>query len=104
LKVVPESAGSGSRGGWCDSHTLASNIWPVPRRGIGRLAHLIAKPNEIPVECGVMVFQNNLFEVTRMAPKMTVSELPFAVWMALTKATPRRGPDLDSAQEALTCG
>ena len=51
-----------------------------------------------------MMFQNNEFEVTRMAPIRTVSELPFAVWMALAKATPRRGADLDSAQVALACG
>lgn len=69
-----------------------------------RSGHPIAKPNEIPTECGVMVFQNNQFEVTRMAPKRTVSELPFSVWMALAKATPRQGSDLDNPQVALTCG
>ena len=36
-----------------------------------------------------MVFQNNQFQVTQMA---------------LAKATPRRGSDLDGAQVALTCG
>ena len=70
--------------------------------GCDRSGHPIAKPNEIPRECGVMVFQNNQFEVTRMAPKRTVSELPFSVWMALAQATPRRGSDLDHPQVALT--
>ncbi|MHB8950856.1 MAG: hypothetical protein ACYC4S_17645 [Rhodoferax sp.] len=64
--------------------------------------HPIAKPNEIPVECGVMVFQNNQFEVTRMAPKRSVSQLPFLVWMELAKATPRRRSDLENPQVALT--
>ena len=81
---------------------MGGQCWYV--LGCDRKGHPIAKPNEIPIECGLMVFQNNQFEVTRMAPKRTVSELPFAVWMALAKATPRRGSDLDSAQVALTCG
>ena len=81
---------------------MGGQCWYV--LGCDRNGHPIAKPNEIPIECGVMVFQNNQFEVTRMAPKRTVSELPFAVWMALSKATPRPGSDLESAQVALTCG
>jgi hypothetical protein len=72
--------------------------------GCDRSGHPIAKPNEIPIECGVMVFQNNQFDVTRIAPKRTISQLPFLVWMELAKATPRRGSDLDSPQVALTCG
>jgi hypothetical protein len=66
--------------------------------GCDRSGHPIAKPNEIPVECGVMVFQNNQFEVTRMAPKRTITELPFPVWMALAKATPRRASERDGDQ------
>ena len=66
--------------------------------GCDRSGHPIAKPNEIPVECSVMVFQNNQLEVTRMAPKRTIKELPFPVWMALAKATPRRASELQDAQ------
>lgn len=72
--------------------------------GCDRSGHPIAKANEIPMECGVMVFQNNQFEVTRMAPKRAVSQLPFFVWMELAKATPRRLSDLESPQVALTYG
>jgi hypothetical protein len=68
--------------------------------GCDRSGHPIAQPNEIPIECGVMVFQNNQFEVTRMAPKRTVSQLPFLVWMELAKATPQRSSDLESPQVA----
>jgi len=50
----------------------------------------IAKPNEIPLECGVMVLQNNQFEVTRMAPKETVGEMPFNVMIEMAKSTPGR--------------
>ncbi len=69
--------------------------------GCDRSGHPIAKPNEIPVECGVTVFQNNQFEVTRMAPKRTVSQLPFMVWMEMAKATPRRSSELECAQHGL---
>ncbi|MCW2314288.1 hypothetical protein [Rhodoferax antarcticus] len=58
----------------------------------------IAEPHEIPVECGVMVFKNKLFEVTRMVPKRTVSNLPFWVWMELAKATAKRRSDLENPQ------
>jgi len=69
--------------------------------GCDRSGHPIAKPNEIPVECGVMVFQNNQFEVTQMAPKRTISQLSFLVWMELAKTTPRRASELDNAQIGL---
>ena len=47
----------------------------------------IAEAEEIPVECGVMVFSEGRFEVLRSAPKRPAPQLPFAVWMALAKAT-----------------
>jgi len=87
------------RGAYLD---VGGQCWYV--LGCDRSGHPIARPNEIPVECGVMVFQNNQFEVVRMAPKRTVSQLPFFVWMALAKATPRRESDLDGPQAALTSG
>ena len=69
--------------------------------GCDRSGYPIAKANEIPVECGVMVFQNKQLEVLRMAPKRAVSQLPFSVWMALAKATPMRGAELEPCQVAL---
>ena len=48
----------------------------------------IGEPEEIPCECGVMVFANDKLEVIRMAPKKEAKGLPFVVWMALAKATP----------------
>ena len=79
---------------------MGGQCWYV--LGCDRSGHPIAKPSEIPVECGVMVWQNNQFEVTRMAPKRTVSQLPFWVWMALAKATPRRASELKDSQTGLT--
>ncbi|WPC68006.1 hypothetical protein SBP18_05695 [Rhodoferax ferrireducens] len=49
---------------------------------------VIAEPDEIPMECGVMVCMRNKLEVVRMAPKRPSPQLPFGVWMALAKATP----------------
>jgi len=66
--------------------------------GCDRHGKPIAQANEIPDECGVMVFQNQQLEVLRPAPKRAVSELPFMVWMELAKATPQRGFDLESPQ------
>lgn len=71
--------------------------------GCDRSGHPIAKPNEIPVECGVMVLQNEQFEVARMAPQKTVGRLPLSVWMALAQATPVPGLDVNGTQAALSC-
>lgn len=65
---------------------LGGQCWYV--LGCDRSGHPIAKPNEIPLECGVMVYQGNQLEVMRMAPKRPAPELPFGVGMALAKATP----------------
>lgn len=69
--------------------------------GCDRSGYPIAKANEIPVECGVMVFQNKQLEVLRMAPKRMVSQLPFSVWMALAKATPVTSTALEPCQSEL---
>jgi hypothetical protein len=79
---------------------LGGQCWYV--LGCDRSGHPIAQPNETPIECGVMVFQNNQLEVTRMAPKRTISALPFPVWMALAKATPRRASELEGDQMGFT--
>ena len=48
----------------------------------------IAEADEIPNECGVMLFCDGKLEVVRMAPKRPAAQLPFSVWMALAKASP----------------
>ena len=48
----------------------------------------IAKPEEIPDECGVMMQDGVRLEVIRNAPKRAINDLPFSMWMALAKATP----------------
>lgn len=66
---------------------LGSECWYVIKAGI-------ARPDEIPPECGVMVALDAHFEVARPAPKRAL-RLPFAVWMALARATP-----MDSLEDA----
>ena len=58
--------------------------------GCDRKGKPIAEADEIPVECGVMLLQNERLEVLRNAPKRAVADLPFALWMVLAKATPLR--------------
>jgi hypothetical protein len=61
----------------------------------------IGEPDEIPSECGVMVFVNGKLEVVRMAPKKEAKGLPFSVWMALAKATPSVNAFPDVSQVSL---
>ncbi len=80
--------------------------------GCDRKGKPIAQADEIPVECGVMVWQGERLEVLRNAPKRAVADLPFALWMVLAKSTPLRahtdlgldGPDqsvlLEQASDA----
>jgi hypothetical protein len=58
--------------------------------GCDRKGKPIAEADEIPLECGVIVLQNERLEVLRNAPKRAVADLPFALWMVLAKATPLR--------------
>jgi len=66
----------------------------------------IAKPEEIPDECGVIVRNGERLEVVRNAPKRAIPDLPFSMWMALAKATPTGSisafSTIEPAQAALT--
>jgi hypothetical protein len=48
----------------------------------------IADPEEVPADCGVMVFGQGRLAVARAAPRRMRSGLPFGVWMELAKAAP----------------
>lgn len=71
---------------------MAGECWYV-------LADGIAEPDEVPVECGVMIARGPAFaelEVVRPAPSRALPHeagLPFAVWMALARAAPVPRPD-----------
>ncbi len=59
---------------------LASQCWYVLRAGI-------AREEEIPAAYGLMFAHDEGFEVARPAPRRAM-RIPFAVWMALARATP----------------
>ena len=64
----------------------------------------IARPEEVPPECGVMVIEQGRLQVARPAPKRPRQNLTFAVWMALAKATPVKGLDADAQAPLVNCG
>ena len=71
---------------------MAGECWYV-------LAAGIAEPDEVPADCGVLLAHGDDFaelELARPAPARTMpfeAGLPFAVWMALARATPVPWPD-----------
>ena len=69
---------------------LSSECWYVIREGI-------ARPDEIPPECGVLIASVATLDVARPAPKR-VMQMPFGLWMALARATPLQGWRLEDAQ------
>lgn len=72
---------------------LGGECWYV--LGCDAKGRSIGAPDEIPVECGVMVIENNRLVVARAAPRCARQQLPFAVWVALAKATPVAGLNED---------
>ena len=78
---------------------LSGECWYV--LGEDAKGRAIAEPDEIPAECGVMVLQTGRFTVARVAPRSTRQQLPFAVWLALAKATPVAG--LRDDEQGLLC-
>ncbi len=72
---------------------LGGECWYVIKDGI-------ARADEIPAECGVLVARDGGLVVARPAPKRP-TRIGFALWMALARATPVEGWRLDDAQIAL---
>ncbi|MEO8059151.1 MAG: hypothetical protein ABI671_12555 [Burkholderiales bacterium] len=72
---------------------LSSECWYVIREGI-------ARPDEIPPECGVLVATQAGLDVARPAPRRAM-QMPFGLWMALARATPLEGWRHEDAQTHL---
>lgn len=72
---------------------LSSECWYVIREGI-------ARADEIPPQCGVLVATDTALDVARPAPKRAM-QMPFGLWMALARATPLEGWRLEDAQAHL---
>lgn len=60
----------------------------------------IGQAGDVPPECGVLIAEPDRLHVARNAAKKSARELPFAIWMALAKSTPRHLSDEESAQGA----
>jgi len=73
---------------------LGGECWYV--LGNDTRGRCIGAPDEIPLECGVLVLAQNRFTVARIAPRRAIARLPFGLWMALAGATPVAGLDEDS--------
>ncbi len=56
--------------------------------GLDRKGQPIGVPDEVPESCGVLIAEANRLVVARPAPKRPTLDLPFALWIALAKATP----------------
>jgi hypothetical protein len=69
---------------------LCGECWYVIREGI-------ARPDEIPAECGVIVARDGVLDVARPAPRRAM-RLPFHAWMVLARATPVEGIAHDESQ------
>lgn len=79
---------------------LGGECWYV--LGCDAKGRPIAEPEEIPVECGVLVAQGERLVVARAAVHRALPRLPFSVWMALAKAQPV--PGFDEESQALLAG
>ena len=53
----------------------------------------IGQADDVPPECGVMIAEPDALHVSRNATRRPAREMPFAIWMALAKATPLRAAD-----------
>jgi hypothetical protein len=73
---------------------LASACWYV--LGLDARGRPIARPEEVPGECGVLQLEGDRLVVAREAPRRAVPQLPFHVWMALA----RTGPAVRVADDA----
>ena len=56
----------------------------------------IGQEDDVPPECGVIIAEPDRLHVARNAAKRSARELPFAIWMALAKATPVNSGDVES--------
>ena len=76
---------------------LGGECWYV--LGADAKGRPIGAPDEVPLECGVMLLENQRLVVARAAPRRTRADLPFGVWLALAKATPL--PNLTGNEQML---
>ena len=76
---------------------LGGQCWYV--LGADAKGRPIGDASEIAAECGVLVMDEGRLIVARAAPQQARKPLPFALWLALAKATPVTG--LNEGDQAL---
>ena len=76
---------------------LGGECWYV--LGADAKGRPIGAPDEVPLECGVMLLENQRLVVARTAPRRARADLPFGVWLALAKATPL--PNMTDSEQML---
>ena len=59
----------------------------------------IGQEADVPEECGVLIAEADKLHVARNAAKRPAMELPFAIWMALAKATPHNSGEMATTGE-----
>lgn len=72
---------------------MAGAVWYV--LGEDAKGRPIAKPEEVPPECGLLQMESGSLVVARSAPRRAVERLPFHVWMALAQVGPHMRPEGD---------
>lgn len=72
---------------------MAGEVWYV--LGEDANGRPIAKPEEVPPECGVLQMERGSLVAARSAPRRAVERLPFHVWMALAQVGPHLRPEGD---------
>ena len=60
----------------------------------------IGQADDVPPECGVLIAEPDRLHVARNAVRRAAREMPFAIWMALAKATPLRADSLQGDADA----
>ena len=70
---------------------MASKVYYV--LGLNAHGNPIARPDEIPIECGVMVAGGSGIETLRAALPQPFAGLRFDIWMALAKSAPMARDD-----------
>ena len=73
---------------------MAGACWYV--LGVDVKGRPIARPDEVPPECGVLQLTGTALVVARPAPRRAVERLPFHVWMSLAQAGPAARPEGDA--------
>lgn len=70
---------------------MASQVYYVLACGPDGKA--IAQPDEIPLECGVIIAEQDRLNIARVAPRQPFTGLRFDLWMSLAKASPVPPPE-----------